>query len=1025
MPLTNPRPPPTLSLTLPSPQLPKNRTTDALLTGLNDEQREAVTAVDGPLLIVAGAGTGKTRVLANRIVYLVDQVPGLTADRILAVTFSRKAAEEMRHRVEALLGAYADELHVSTFHAFCYQLLQHHGLEIGLPKRLALLGHVEQWMLLRQLLPELGLVHYAYGHDPSGCVEGMLRFINRAKDELVSPSDYAAFLETLAKPDDHLRQHEVQRVYQRYQEALRETGALDFGDLVVEVLRLFRERPALLAQYQEQFSSILVDEFQDTNVAQIALVSTLAARHRNLCVVGDDDQAIYRFRGASYASFLLFQERFPEARTIRLTQNYRSSPPVLASAEQLIQANGGDRYDPDKRLWTAESGGDPVEVVVCQDYQQEARVVVDRIRALHQAMPEPERSYDRIAVLYRAHKHRERIVELLEREEIPHVVIGGMALLEDEAVKDVVACLRVVHNPSDSVSLFRVLTLPFVGLSLADLVQITRAAKQQQRTVYETLRSPRAVTLRPAARRQAKQFLTFLHELHRTGLRDGLEALVRRILEEVSYRPMLDSGIDARARGALMNLSRWYRFVRQYGEAQPGRRALADFLHFLEVYDEAGGEVRDDVPAQSVAGVQLMTIHQAKGLEFDWVIMPGLVQGRFPSRNRPEPVPFPVALMKERLPSGDFHLQEERRLCYVAMTRARRGLILTTVDRPYHRPSVFVRQLSPPPSEWTEAGAALIRLVADPPTLLERAEPELSRAQMVTLAQEQEIVGILQTLKQLTPEDSKAVDAQIARLVEVARSLVTAPQAPELIPPPKELKLSFSQLEAYRYCPLKYQYAYLYQIPTRPTPQMQLGTNIHACLEAFARRLMAGQAPTLDELLAIYEETWRSDGYADAKVEERDKTLGRELVTKYFEVNRETLRPPLFVEKPFLIRVGEAWLQGFIDRIDPQPDGRVEVLDYKTGRPKTTAEVGDRLQLNIYALACRDVLQLIPAQMSFYYLQTNDKLTFPYDEAAILETEQTITTIAQKIHAGAFQPTPEPHKCRFCDFRTICPSSAA
>lgn len=1014
-----------------SPSHPSPKRSEAIgpayLAGLNDEQRAAVTAPDGPLLIIAGAGTGKTRVLAHRIAALLDRVPGLTPDRILALTFSRKAAEEMRHRVEQLLGAHADELAVSTFHAFCHQVLQDHGPTIGLPQSFRLLGHVEQWIALRTLLPELPEVWEAHRHDPVGFIEGMLRFINRAKDELVGPAELAVHVASLADPAEHQRQAEALAVYERYQQALRAAGTLDFGDLVMETLRLFREQPARLAEYQERLPHILVDEFQDTNVAQITLVATLAGHSRRLCVVGDDDQAIYRFRGASYASFLLFQERFPDARAVRLTQNYRSNPRLLRAAERLIRGNGDDRYDPAKSLWTARPEGAPAELLVCSDYEHEAQVITEKIRALAAAMPPAERAYRRIAVLYRAHAHRDRLVERLTLEQIPHLVVGGTTVLDHEAVQDVLAGLRLVHDPLDSVSAFRVLGLPGVGLALQDLVKVTRAAKAQQRSVYETLRAPKAVALPPPVRQRVTRFLKFLHELQRVAAREGVEAVTRRLLDEIGYRPRLYAAADPEARAAVTALSQWYRFVRQAVETDPARRTLGAFLKYLEYYQEAGGDFKDDTLSDALRsqdGVQLMTIHQAKGLEFDWVIVPSLVQGRFPSRNRSETIPFPTTLMKERLPSGDVHLQEERRLCYVAMTRAREGLVLTTVERPYVRPSVFVREIAGDPTGADD----LVQPDVPPPTVEERVQPARSRTELATAAQEQAIIEILQALKQMNPQDTAALDDQLARLTVAARALVAARPAAEVpaaVPVPADLKLSFSQLETYRFCPLKYQYAYLYQIPTKPTPQMQLGTNVHACLETFGQRLMAGQTPSLEEVLAIYDETWRSDGYADAAVEAKDKTYGRQLVTGYYEHNRATLLPPLFVEKPFLLQVGDAWLRGFIDRIDSRPDGRVEVVDYKTGKPKTKAEVGDRLQLNIYAMACRDVLRLTPETLSFYYVQTNEKLSFPYDEAALTEATQTITATAGKIRAGAFDPTPEFGKCRVCDFRAICPSSLA
>lgn len=986
------------------------------LAGLNDEQRTAVEWLEGPLLIVAGAGTGKTRVLAHRISRLLEAVPGLTPDRLLPLTFSRKAAGEMQERVEQLLGAPADALSVTTFHAFCHQVLSDHGAAIGLPARLVLLDRVGQWLLFRGLLPTLPVDLELTQGRPEAIIAGFLQCIARAKDELVRPEVYAAYAQGIADPAARTRQTAVAEVYARYQAALRQAGALDFGDLLLETLRVFETQPALLAQYQAQYPYLLVDEFQDTNVAQIALLTLLAGARRNLCVVGDDDQAIYRFRGASYASFLLFHERFPDAKVVRLTQNYRSSPAILRTAERLIRGNGADRYDPQKSLWTARAGDRPVELAVCQDAEHEARVVADRIRTV-------AGEYRRIAVLYRAHAHRREVAAALAREGIPAIITGAPALLETEVIRDLLAVLRVLHDPADSVALFQVLTLPAFEVELAELVAATRAAKRQQRTLYQVLTTPRAVTLGAGARRRVNEAVGCLRSLQRVVARQGLGEGMRRLVEELGYRPRLSAAVDPQAQEEVRALSRWYRWVLTYLAEHPSQQTLAEFLEYLEAYQEVGGDPGEEPSAEGVDGVQLMTVHQAKGLEFDWVFVIGLVPLRFPSRGRPEEVPFPPALMKERLPSGDCHLQEERRLCYVALTRARAGLVLTTVDRPRHRPSIFVRELLGDPA----GSADLVRTDEPPPALLEQAIPPLSRAEIAGARQGQAIVELVRTLRATAPTDTAAVEATIERLVASARALVGDPAPPAAVPvPPRpDATLSYSQLEAYRFCPRKYQYAYLYAVPTRPTPQMQLGTNLHEALEVFARRLMAGQVPTEPQLLELYEAAWRSDGYDDPALEARDRAAGRQMLVQYYAANRATLAPPLFVEKSFLLTLGGARIRGFIDRIDARPDGTVEVLDYKTGKPKTAASVSERLQLHLYAMACRDVLRLTPAAMSFYYLRTNQKLSFPYEEPAVEETRQTVTALADSIRAGDFTPTPEYGKCRICDFRTICSASVA
>ncbi|PIQ82057.1 MAG: hypothetical protein COV76_05840, partial [Candidatus Omnitrophica bacterium CG11_big_fil_rev_8_21_14_0_20_64_10] len=364
-----------LSSRLTSKPLPEVETVPA--SDLTEEQRQAVEQAAGPLLVLAGAGTGKTRVIAGRVAHLIQEreVP---PEAILALTFSRKAAGEMAERLERRLGGAALNLTVTTFHGFCSRLLQDEALAIGLSPRLRMLDRLQSWIFFRSLLPELKLKFHPVPTDPEGVIDAFLRFIGRAKDELIGPDAYAAFAAGLKDPEERQRAEEVARVYRTYQDRLERARCMDFGDLVFRAVEALRRDSALLRRLQERYRQVLIDEFQDTNVAQIELVRFLAGSGGGLCAVGDDDQAIYRFRGASFASFLLLKHAYPELRTIRLTRNFRSTVPILAAAEALIR-NNEDRYDPEKRLWTDADSKQPVEVVACADAETEAGEVLRRL----------------------------------------------------------------------------------------------------------------------------------------------------------------------------------------------------------------------------------------------------------------------------------------------------------------------------------------------------------------------------------------------------------------------------------------------------------------------------------------------------------------------------------------------------------------------------------------------------------------------------------------------------------------------
>ena len=980
-------------------------------------------------MILAGAGTGKTRVIAYRVAQLLRADPSLTPANILALTFSRKAADEMRERVEALIGTHPDEMSFYTFHGFCHRFLQDHSLELGLTARLRLLDKAEGWVFFRKLLPQLKLKHYGNLADPTGCIDGFLGVIGRAKDELVTPAEMAAYAGSLPDPKERESAEEVARVYAIYREQMKQTGSLDFGDLVTETICALKERPELLKRVRAQYKTVLVDEFQDTNVAQIELLKLLVGPEGNLCVVGDDDQAIYRFRGASFASFLLLKEAFPKVKVIKLTRNYRSTPTILSAADRLIRHNEPDRYDSEKKLHTDNPDGPPVEILVCQDERHEADVVTARLRELYEAQPASERRWANLAVLYRAHSHRDELVEALQRSGIPFSVRGGSKLMEQPAVRDLVALLQALWDSSDSVPFFRLLSHPVWAVPAEELMAVSRLAKETGLPISRVLESEGGAALPETVKKGMSQLRAELDGLRRQALRTGVDELVPQVIErsflKVLFRLPAAPGTDAPTA-----LSRFLRLTYQYAQNHPEENNLGAFLWYLDSVSRASADVyTEEEESELEDRVRLMTVHQAKGLEFDWVVLLEMVQGKFPGRNRSEAVPFPVELMKESLPKGDYHLQEERRLCYVACTRAKKGLILTTQDRSRKRPSVFVEEMKGQGQEER----VVVRTAEISDESLRAGVPAgqaiPAGISPATLAEERELLELMERVRKTDPQDGAAFEQAVARIQELAArargsAKREAPQRRALLNP--NSKFSFSQLETFRYCGLKYLYSYVYRIPVRPTPIMLFGIDLHGCLEnLYAAVIEEGKVAPLEELLAAFRRLHVPGRYGEPFKDKEFRELGEKILRDFYKKHEGAFGVPLFVERSFSLQIGDAVIHGVIDRVDPIEGGGVEIIDYKSGKVKEKAKPEEQLQLRLYALAAKEVFNLEPRKISFYYLQKNQALSFDQNRSDFEETRAQIEDLVKLVRKGDFTPDPSQHKCGICDFKSLCPASLA
>jgi len=988
---------------------------------LNPEQRRAVEHGEGPLVVIAGAGTGKTRVIVERIRRLLETRADLAASEILALTYTRKAAGEMGWRVHRALGERSKGLVATTFHAFCHERLQEEN------PGLRLIDDIEHWILLRRNLARLGLVHFRRLYDPGQFLNDFTKFFSRCQDELVTAEEYlrfsrqqAARLAAGADPEgreDAEKQLELARAYTESEGLLREHNLLTFGASLVETVRRLEMDASARDALRRRYRFILVDEFQDTNVAQIRLLGLLAGEERNLFVVGDDDQAIYRFRGASFGSFRIFERDFlPRAAAgaeddsrLLLAQNYRSTKKILRVAGAVIQNNGAaNRMFPDKRLSTENPEGERVRIAGLPGEAAEAEWVAAQIGEEHAR----GREWNGFAVLYRTHAHREHLVEALDRRGIPFV-IRNLSVLSHPVVRDLLGALMWVDWPGDNVACARVLAIPRWGFTAEELVRLgQRAAKQPRKTLWEAL-TARAESGEPLA---GCAELTALHErVHQAARGNPVAAVLDTLAAGFAMLPLRREG-DRRAFAAFRA------FLEEWQAAHPGT-ALREFLEYFHYFQQAGGKITLDekhrageitqADAGSQDAVQLMTVHAAKGLEFDHVFVLRLCRNSFPVRNKRPVFEFPDALMKEDLPQGDHHILEERRLFYVALTRARKRLTLTTIVRDRSKPSPFLEDIE----------QEMARLARD----VERISPPVPwEGQPSASGGGRPPAGGTPALPQeRTGARGGGADGELFPASgegSYASSRIGAWAADYRPPVGRPLELSDDAVELYRSCPQKLLFERSWHLRGRPNAALTFGSLMHALIKGCVKEASEGRTPTLDELLLRFDREWKSAGFEDEYQEESYRQDGREHLRKFHA--RISAAPPALEaqEKTFSLPLAnDVVLTGRLDQVNRLPGGSYEILDYKTGTPHDEKHAKKSLQLSYYALAARDALELGGPRMALHYLKNDTVVYSTRDDKDIAEAESVLQEVAAGIRAANFPAKPG-FNCRFCDYRLICPA---
>ncbi|MBI2051511.1 ATP-dependent helicase [Candidatus Roizmanbacteria bacterium] len=963
---------------------------------LNEEQKKAVFYDKGPLLIIAGAGTGKTYVIAEKVKHLIEKKKA-KPEEILALTFTEKAAFEMEDRVDKTLPYGYFQMWISTFHSFADQILREEIAHIGLTPTYKLLTQAESVIFLRNRLFLFNLKYFRPLGNPNKFLEALLAHFSRLRDEDISPEEYLTWAKR--KRSDIPQQEreknlELAHAYDAYQKIKIKEGCLDFSDLLYYLLVLFRKRKNILLKYQEQFRYVLVDEFQDTNIAQYDLIKLLCPPKTNpqLTVVGDDSQAIYKFRGASVSNILTFMKDYKTAKQVTLKKNYRSSQTLLDAAYKLIRHNDPDTLEAhlgiSKNLISVRNNQtSEVGFFLADRVEEEAEFIAKEVLRLKKKY-----AFSDFAILVRANNHADPFYRALARRGIPSQFLGPGMLFKQPEVKDLIAYLTFLSDLEDSVSLYRVLDMEIFKLDKKDVALLLSFSKKTSLSLFHAIEIYLGLHMKELAREEfgiykdhlpllkteSKEKLYKIYTMilrHLTRVKkDTAGQVLYYFLEDTGYLRRLTHYKTVKEETIAVNISRFFDKLKKY-EVEHEDASVPTVVDFIKMSMELGESpfaMQDETTTYDA--VNLLTAHSAKGLEFPVVFLANLTTGRFPTRERREKIPIPQELIKEILPIGNYHILEERRLFYVGLTRAMDSAYLTASQ--FYGAGIRERKLSP--------------------FVFETLGVDFVEEKLAEKKEERKAFAML--------DFKKTQEASIKK-----------GELPEAF--------SFSQLETYLLCPLRYKYQYILKIPTIPTSAASFGTTIHKALQLFYQEFLRDRKIGLEQLLQSYKASWVPIGYASKTHENRMKKEGERMLTRYFKTFHNPDLKIIDLEKVFKIKVGDITISGKIDRVDNMKRGGIEIIDYKTGKIPKEKELKENLQLSIYLLAATDKgLYNKPfdeVTLSFYYLQNLEKFSMKKTEEDIVKVKDTVKQTVREIKKGDYPPHVGPW-CDFCPFRMIC-----
>jgi DNA helicase-2/ATP-dependent DNA helicase PcrA len=964
------------------------------------QQESAINHKSGPLLIVAGAGTGKTRVITERIAYLINSKAAKPSE-ILALTFSEKAAKEMERRVDILVPYGMVDSHISTFHSFGNGIISDSFADLRIAPDWEIMKKPDSIIFMVENIEKLGLSIYRPLNNPAQYVAELADFISKLKDNLITPEmyvEYAAGLRGKTTPDDPLearaheemilRHNELALFYKKYEELKKEKNRMDFGDLIMVPYFLMKENASVLLKYRERFKYILIDEFQDTNFAQFELINLIAGGDGNITVVGDDDQMIYRFRGAAISNIMGFRERYSAAKVVVLKNNYRSTQEILDAAYKLIQ-NNTDRLETrlgiEKHLesrYKKSHKVEPLTVRMFQSHSEEADFAADEIERLHKA---GYYEYSDMAILLRSRNDARIFLKTLERRGIPYCFTGDEGLFSKKEVLFMINFCRMLATPYEFNPLFDVTISEFYGIDPYVMSKIGNRAVEYSITAVDMMKRLELYPELEIAEQEAKKLKKFMEDFEHYGslVREGWSAgeiLYDYVKSRRIFEVLLKENTIASERKAA-NISRFFGILKQFSVSEDFD-TVNNFVAYIDLRVKSGdnpaGDIFDDSDDNAV---QVATVHKAKGLEFKVVFIPALIQDKFPVRARGSfPFPLPEELLKDVVDEKLYMQEEERRLFYVAITRAKEALYLT-YSKQYEgaggkKPSVFLLELG-----YKEAEKSVEAAAAGSLKFFERRQ-----------------------------------EAPAGNLKEAAGPI----------------KLSNYQIDDYLTCPYKYKLIHVIKIPIREEPNIIYGLCMHKVASEFFKARQEGGKISLEELKDIFRSMWKPTGFISAGHEQRRFEQGMRNIEEFYAEESRNSIVPKFIEKDFEYKMGEdIIIRGRWDRID-EIEGAWRVIDYKTSDVKDLEKAREKLdspnisrQLKLYSISFERVFGRPLDEVGVYFFESRITAFKKMRKDTLEKYEKQIHDVAAEIREKNFEATPSAFVCKYCAFFNICPFSRA
>ena len=964
---------------------------EKILAGLNSKQKEAVKHDQAPLLIIAGAGTGKTAVIARRISYLISTKKA-RPEEILALTFTDKAAAEMEERVDLLVPYGYTDIWISTFHAFGDRILRENAIEMGLDPEFKVLTRPDQLIFLKEHLYEFDLDYYCPKSDPARFLEALVILFSRLRDEDVSWEEYLQYAKNVEEKSKHtpqdeelretaLTQMELAGAYQTYQKLLTKEGKVDFANQVYLALHLFRHRPLILKRYQRQFKYILVDEFQDTNFSQFQLVKLLVEARKNIVVVGDDNQSIFKFRGAAISNILNFMEYYPKAKKVVLTENYRSTQTILDRAYRLIKYNDPDTLEVkcniSKELVARKRRGPAIRHFHFDTGSSEADEVA---RLIEDIARRKNLTFSDIAILVRSNNDAESFLRALNMRSIPWRFSGNQGLYSQEEIRFLISFLRTVADPDNSISLYHLVSFPgLYNLDMPDLTRCLNWANRKNRSLFTVFSQLEEIggLIDPSSksRKKIEKIVEDVNHYLKEARNLSTGKLLYSFLQQSGYIKKLVKEESLVNEQRIKNIARFFNIVANFENLTKVDR-LPNFIQHLDMLISAGDDPATCEADLDLEAVNVLTLHKAKGLEFHVVFMVNLVQGRFPWPRRREPIEVPLELVKDILPSGDYHIQEERRLFYVGMTRAKEELYFTSA---------------------LDYGGKRARKVS----------------QFVYEALD------------ISPQKPEVIKREAIQEIERFAPRASTPALKEKPKSSDELlALSFRQIDDYISCPLKYKYVHILRIPILRHHSVVYGSAIHKAILHFYQAKIDKRKFTQEDLIKSFTAAWVNEGFLSRAHEEQRFAQGKVTLKRFFDQEKDN-SAPAYIEQQFNFVLGKDKIIGRWDRIDRVCDGAV-IIDFKTSdiikkQKQADKRVKQSLQLSIYALAYSIINGELPLRVEFHFVDTGLMGRGQRTEGDLEKTKELIAQASSGIRAREFQALPEYATCNWCAYREVCP----